>query len=86
MDLFTFHVNNKVNFDHKFPFLYGTIRHQFFRPSDHLIKRTVGQGFLVIGKCDELIAKYADELQNKYNMVMDTDFLKKVTIGCGPAI
>ena len=39
-----------------------------------------------MGKRDELIAKYADELQNKCNMRPDVDLLKKVTIGWGPAI
>jgi hypothetical protein len=34
-----------------------------------------------MGKRDELIAKYADELQNKCNMRPDVDLLKKVTIG-----
>ena len=39
-----------------------------------------------MGKRDELIAKYADELQNKCNIRPDVDLLKKVTIGWGPAI
>jgi hypothetical protein len=39
-----------------------------------------------MGKRDDLIAKYADELNNKCNMTPDIDLLKKVTIGCGPAI
>ena len=33
-----------------------------------------------------MIAKYADELQNKCNMTPDVDLLKKVTIGWGPTI
>ena len=39
-----------------------------------------------MGKRDELIAKYADDLKNKCNMTPDMDLLTKVTIGCGPAI
>jgi Protein of unknown function (DUF2853) len=39
-----------------------------------------------MSKRDELIAKYADDLQNKCKMTPDMDLLTKVTIGCGPAI
>lgn len=39
-----------------------------------------------MGKRDELIAKYADDLRNKCGMEPDMDLLKKVTIGCGPSI
>ncbi|MBO9395281.1 DUF2853 family protein [Shimia sp. R9_1] len=39
-----------------------------------------------MGKRDDLIAKYADDLQNKCGMTPDMDLLTKVTIGCGPAI
>ena len=39
-----------------------------------------------MGKRDELIAKYADDLRNKCGMEPDMDLLRKVTIGCGPAI
>ena len=39
-----------------------------------------------MGRRDELIAKYADDLRNKCGMTPDMDLLKKVTIGCGPAI
>ncbi len=39
-----------------------------------------------MGKRDELIAKYADDLKNKCGMDPDIDLLTKVTIGCGPAI
>jgi len=39
-----------------------------------------------MGKRDELIAKYADDLRNKCGMTPDMDLLTKVTIGCGPAI
>ena len=39
-----------------------------------------------MGKRDDLIAKYADDLKNKCGMVPDMDLLTKVTIGCGPAI
>ena len=39
-----------------------------------------------MGKRDDLIAKYADDLKNKCGMEPDMDLLTKVTIGCGPAI
>jgi len=39
-----------------------------------------------MGKRDELIAKYADDLKNKCGMVPDIALLTKVTIGCGPSI
>ena len=39
-----------------------------------------------MGKRDELIAKYADDLKTKCGMEPDMDLLTKVTIGCGPAI
>ena len=39
-----------------------------------------------MGKRDELIAKYADDLKNKCGMEPDMDLLTKVTIGCGPSI
>jgi len=39
-----------------------------------------------MGKRDELIAQYADDLKNKCGMTPDMDLLTKVTIGCGPAI
>ena len=39
-----------------------------------------------MGKRDDLIAKYADDLSNKCGMTPDMDLLTKVTIGCGPAI
>lgn len=39
-----------------------------------------------MGKRDELIAKYADDLRGKCGMEPDIDLLTKVTIGCGPAI
>ncbi len=39
-----------------------------------------------MGKRDELIAKYADDLTNKCKMNPDMDLLTKVTIGCGPSI
>lgn len=35
---------------------------------------------------DDLIAKYADDLRNKCQIEPDMALLKKVTIGCGPAI
>ena len=39
-----------------------------------------------MGKRDDLITKYADDLKNKCGMTPDIDLLTKVTIGCGPAI
>jgi len=39
-----------------------------------------------MGKRDELIAKYADDLQEKCKMTPDMALLTKVTIGCGPSI
>jgi hypothetical protein len=39
-----------------------------------------------MGKRDELIARYADDLRNKCKVTPDMDLLTKVTIGCGPAI
>lgn len=39
-----------------------------------------------MGKRDELIALYADDLKNKCGMDADMDLLTKVTIGCGPSI
>ncbi len=39
-----------------------------------------------MGKRDDLIAKYADDLKNKCNMTPDMALLTKVTIGCGPSI
>lgn len=39
-----------------------------------------------MGKRDDLIAQYADDLKNKCGMTPDMDLLTKVTIGCGPTI
>lgn len=39
-----------------------------------------------MGKRDDLIAQYADDLKNKCGMDPDMVLLTKVTIGCGPAI
>ena len=39
-----------------------------------------------MGKRDDLIQLYADDLKNKCGVSPDMDLLKKVTIGCGPAI
>ena len=39
-----------------------------------------------MGKRDELIAQYAEDLRGKCGMEPDMDLLRKVTIGCGPAI
>ena len=40
----------------------------------------------MMGKRDDLIAKYADDLKEKCGMTPDMDLLTKVTIGCGPSI
>lgn len=39
-----------------------------------------------MGKRDELIAKYADDLKSKCKVTPDMALLTKVTIGCGPSI
>ena len=39
-----------------------------------------------MGKRDDLIAQYADDLRKKCGMEPDMALLTKVTIGCGPAI
>lgn len=39
-----------------------------------------------MSKRDDLIAKYADDLNNKCGVSVDMDLLTKVTIGCGPSI
>jgi hypothetical protein len=39
-----------------------------------------------MGKRDDLIAQYADDLKNNCGMTPDMALLTKVTIGCGPAI
>jgi len=39
-----------------------------------------------MGKRDELIQQYADDIRNKCGANPDMDLLKKVTIGCGPSI
>ena len=39
-----------------------------------------------MGKRDDLIAKYALDLQTKCKVTPDMALLTKITIGCGPAI
>lgn len=39
-----------------------------------------------MGRRDELIARYADDLREKCGVEPDMDLLRKVTIGCGPSI
>lgn len=39
-----------------------------------------------MGKRDELIAKYAEDLKAKCKVTPDMALLTKVTIGCGPSI
>ena len=38
-----------------------------------------------MGKRDDLIAKYADDLKEKCGITPDMDLLKKVTFGCVPS-
>jgi hypothetical protein len=44
------------------------------------------EGDCRMGKRDEWIAKYADDLKNKCGIEPDMALLTKVTIGCGPSI
>ncbi len=39
-----------------------------------------------MGRRDDLIAKYADDLRTKCKIEPDMALLTKVTIGCGPSI
>jgi hypothetical protein len=39
-----------------------------------------------MGRRDDLIARYADDLRNKCGVEPDMALLTKVTIGCGPSI
>lgn len=39
-----------------------------------------------MSKRDELIAKYAADIKDKFGKKADMDLLTKVTIGCGPSI
>ncbi len=39
-----------------------------------------------MNKRDELIAKYALDLKDKFGIIADMDLLTKVAIGCGPSI
>ncbi len=39
-----------------------------------------------MGRRDDLIARYADDLRNKCGVEPDMELLKKVTIACGPSI
>lgn len=39
-----------------------------------------------MGRRDDLISLYANDLRSKCGMQPDMDLLTKVTIGCGPAI
>ena len=39
-----------------------------------------------MGKRDDLIARYADDLKTKCKMNPDMALLTKVTVGCGPSI
>lgn len=48
------------------------------------LRRVFGREFM--GKRDDLIAQYANDLRKKCGMEPDMALLTKVTIGCGPAI
>ncbi|MCC5970347.1 MAG: DUF2853 family protein [Pararhodobacter sp.] len=39
-----------------------------------------------MGRRDELVQRYADDLRSKCGVEPDMDLLTKITIGCGPAI
>ncbi|MEQ3624153.1 MAG: DUF2853 family protein [Celeribacter sp.] len=39
-----------------------------------------------MGKREDLIARYAEDLKQKCGMEPDMDLLTKVTVGCGPSI
>ncbi|MBJ6368644.1 DUF2853 family protein [Snuella sedimenti] len=39
-----------------------------------------------MNKRDELIAKYAVELRDRFNVDVDMELLTKITVGCGPSI
>ncbi len=39
-----------------------------------------------MGRRDELIARYAEDLRSKCGVEPDMELLRKVTIGCGPSI
>ena len=51
-----------------------------------VVRKYFNEGTYGMGKRDDLIAKYADDLKNKCGMTPDIDLLTNVTIGCGPAI
>jgi len=44
------------------------------------------KGTMNMGRRDELIARYKDDLRNKCGIEPDMALLNKVTTGCGPAI
>jgi hypothetical protein len=50
------------------------------------MRQRIKMGTYKMGKRDEWIAKYAEDLKTKCNMTPDMDLLTKVTIGYGPAI
>ncbi len=60
------------------------------RADELRVTRPIGaefkRGDTIMGKRDEWIEKYADDLKNKCGMSPDMDLLTKVTIGCGPSI
>jgi hypothetical protein len=44
------------------------------------------EGVMNMGRRDELIARFAEDLRSKCGIEPDMDLLTKVTIGCGPSI
>jgi hypothetical protein len=60
------------------------VQQQRYIVADTAKTRTLGND--IMGKRDEWIAKYAEDLKDKCGMTPDMDLLTKVTIGCGPAI
>src|SRR6056297_43805 len=56
------------------------------RPKDPRQTSAARQERVTMGRRDELIAHYAEDLKKKFGMDPDMALLTKVTIGCGPAI
>jgi hypothetical protein len=67
-----------------FPLCFNEIG--FYRFAQGLKAWPVQSGRISMGKRDDLIVQYADDLKNKCGMTPDMALLTKVTIGCGPAI
>ena len=73
--------SKKVNFS-----FVGTFIAARLAPWSACADRKFKVGDDLMGKRDEWIAKYAEDLKNKCGMTPDMDLLTKVTIGCGPSI